>query len=139
MCFVTIGSPNRDQSGKYTFLTWLGPQKYSAETVEKCLLEELNQLTTTFFLVYHRTLKRIVNVKLKLFVFLGDKPEGYKRLQLLQGQAYGARFGYVGDLMYIFDKIPCCHDCLHHLMNNNEVAVTNCTNCYSFIINTVVF
>lgn len=132
VCFITIGAPNGDQSGNHTFLVWLGPQKKSPENVEKFLVDEINQLSSSFFPVYHHKMKRIINVKLKLFVFLGDKIEKYKRLGLLQGQSYGTRFGYVGDLMYDFDKVPCCDECLLQLLKNNVAGTDTCSHCCSF-------
>lgn len=132
VCFITIGAPNGDQSGKNTFLVWLGPQKNSPENVEQLLVNEINRLSSSYFPVYHHKMKRVVNVKLKLFVFLGDKIEKYKRLGLLQGQAYCARFGYVGDLMHDFEKISCCDECQLHLLRNNVAETNKCSCCYSF-------
>ena len=132
VCFITIGAPNGDQSGSNTFLVWLGPQRNSPENVEFLLVEEINRLTSSYFPVYHHKMKRIVNVKLKLFVFLGDKIEKYKRLGLLQGQAYGARFGYVGDLMDDFDKVPCCDACQLHLLQNDTEGTNTCSDCWAF-------
>ena len=76
VCFVTLGTPNGDQSGKHTFLVWRGPQKLDQHSIiEERLIKEINELSSSFLPVYRHEMKQIVQVKLKLHIYLADKPE----------------------------------------------------------------
>ncbi len=111
----------------------LGPQKSDRQSVEERLVEGINELSNSFLPVCHHEMKRIVQVKLKLYAYLAYKPEKTKLLGLLQGQAYASRFGYVSNLTDNFDKLPCCDKCLlRELMKNNVEGTKHCADCFSF-------
>ena len=77
-CIVTIGGRG-DHSGRCSKPYWLGPAQNSIDEVENHLVDELNMLGTGYtndgpFLVYHKLLKRVVQVVICPFSFLCDRP-----------------------------------------------------------------
>jgi hypothetical protein len=139
VAYVTIGAPNGDHSGKNTVPVWLGSQKQSSLEAEAMLVKDINELSSKVFPVYHRLLNKIVNVKVKLYVFLADRPEKCKRLGLLQGQAFAARYGFVGNIKDVFDKMVCCDNCFHLLYNNKANETISCPNCFSFHADSIFY
>ena len=66
-CVVTIGGREGDRSGRCSKPYLLGPAQNSTDEVENYLVNKLNMLGTGYtadgpFLVYHKLLKRVVQV-----------------------------------------------------------------------------
>ena len=84
---MTIGAREGDHSGRFSFPYWLGPAKISTDEVEQYLVNELNLLSKGRtkkgpFLVYHKQLDRVVQVKTCPFPFLCDWPDKAKLQEL---------------------------------------------------------
>ena len=74
-CTATIGRPNDDRLGSYSYPIWLDRKDNDRFLVKTNLVEELNNSSTIGMKVYHPGLKKIVRIIAKLYVFLCDPPD----------------------------------------------------------------
>ena len=129
VCFITLGAMDGDHSGRYTMLLWLGRQKASPAEVEKKLQEEVNEINEKPFLVYSKKHSCIVDVKLKLYAFLCDRPDKSKRLQMLNGGNTHACWSYCGEYKNAIARSVLCQGCFTKLLNNEPIGSRSSTVC----------
>ena len=129
-CTATLGAIDGDHSAAFSFPVWLCKKGTKRDIVEQRLVDEINKLSSDSFPVYHAGIKMIVNVQLKLYTFLCDRPDKCTALHMLQSK-FTARFGYAGDLEQVIDHVVCCEQCYTAISSNVEPS-TSCTNCSCF-------
>ena len=136
-CTATVGALDGDHSGAYSFPVWLSKKASNRDVLERRLVEEVNELSDNTFPVYHYGIKRMVNVQLKLYTFLCDRPDKSTSLHMLSSK-YCARFGYAGDLTKIIDHVICCTDCYSCIVRN-ETPSPQCGNCFCFDFSRIMY
>ena len=129
-CTATVGAMDGDHSGAYSFPVWLGKKSGNRAEVERLLVQEINELATNTFPVYHSGVNRIVNVKIHLYTFLCDRPDKSGLLGTLSSK-YCARFGYAGDLTKVINSVVCCDECFR-LLCVNAFNTIRCCVCVRF-------
>ena len=129
-CTATVGALDGDHSGAFSFPVWLSKKSSDRDILERRLVDEINELSDNSFPVYHAGIKRIVNVQLKLYTFLCDRPDKSSSLSMLSSK-YCARFGYAGDLSKVIDHVVCCTECYSSLVRN-EPPSNDCDGCFCF-------
>jgi hypothetical protein len=96
--------------------------------------DKIKDMTQNPFLVYSREHKCIVDVKLKLYAFLCDRPDKSKRLEMLAGGNSHACWLYCGEYYDAIDQAVLCACCFSKLLMNDDIgskAPTPCGVCYS--------
>ena len=87
---------------------------------------------------WYPSLKRIVYVVAKLYVFLWNRSDKWSALSIISSK-HCARFGYVGCLNDIIDRMVCCKLCYNNLSRHTSVSGELCRDCYNFDILWIFF
>ena len=145
MCTATIGAPDGDHSGLYTYPIWIGPSSKSPKRVEQIFIDELNRLQKgqnrngEKFFCYLAKYNRVVRVQVCPFAWIADRPEKGVRTGTLMGGNTHQCFMLSLDPSQIADKKPIvsCDRCTKLLYNPlftsmNTVWNNECTKCRCF-------
>ena len=121
---------------------------------ESLFIKELNRLENGLdrhnrpFLVWHKSLHKIVRVRVCPFAHLADRPDKAKYSSTLDGGNIHQLFGWLVDFKNIIKeqekKIECCSLCYNKLLScrsfaNFRHATENCHRCYSFDVSRMHF
>ena len=86
------------------------------------------------FLVYHKLLKRVIQVVICPFSFLCDRPNKAHCTGTMMGGTYHLLYGCTGNFSTIIDKVVCCNECYKKLLLREVIGSDGsitCKRCYS--------